>query len=1404
MGFLKRNIGHQFRGIYSNNPLLGSNFVCFKLDEDVESSRAALRRDLEALQIRLESEQVLEERWKLEEEIEKIQEQLKTLEVVSAPLNTFLLNGLQNNIDDIDTALESEKDIKKREALEAKRLNCINALSTRQAPVTSIDELNYAVDQIESDQRLLDALEKGKLDEVDLHLFLNSGMMPFVDHRFEGAINIAFGQMFTNDNVQSALGRTSEHVFEEADQKWLEHKANVEKGIQELEEEKAAINSQIKNASVAERERYRRRLKEIDGTINKFREQIESARAEWTHRQRTIEEAAAASRSVLESVQPETLDRLEQLLTEAQSIRAERAQDYLAEEMNKLEQQLEKVKKDGVFSDKTIESIENGLMEARSIIVGQRINDPKKLRRIADNFRSARTSLAASKAEVKKAKENRPQLETEATSDFKRFQALLANFTPEKIRKITQEYRAQLKAEKLPKDEAIYNKALNALTQLSDPQSPLHAQMKEFARRLENISEMDIEEVMAIQQDLAAFRPKLEFLENLDGNLDEALSVENADAKLAHKTIKELERAQNPDDIRLILETNLAGHLNFVSHSDFEKDYRQFTKKGHMVFQEEGGQWKIIIDESVFKVERNLEVLKKQLTHELLHLEFEKSSRVRQQVHQTLIEKDPKKWKHIREAFIAMAKEKKKQPPHGDQWEDEDILSELYAMQNEMGRTWSKGKSSTDKLNNLLTGMGAAAAIGDIAEKTRGYEAGAKETAEDIKKRGYEEGVEEGGRPEDTGKLAITQALSRETAAYEGNKVKINSLRERLQTLGKYEYIGNVSGAGELVNAMIDYNDGTDSLNEDLKNDPESGILDVAITSRINKVSKDLTDVEDKVGKAARKAPNTEISLLRKLWINTTFLSIHDFVQAGTDVYEFLQRRHKRKTADHAARLGMALFSGTDLGREARARQQKAESEEVNEWKSRYENMDAWQLMDEIRGIANSLLPNQDQLKAILRILADKGRINWRNENIWKALNKLQSTAVLKPGDQLLLHNPVLLRQRLRTAMGEIYDYDEFDTLERTNEGNYKSSKSKYDTLHSRMQDKLTDRLDELLSQHRAGEQVDPILYESIMEYCILKGKSYAENIMFHLIAGMATGLLAPDRGLALGDHLNAWPAIDWFTSLQPPMSQEDFRRMAMQYFPSDYMRGSIDASGFGSEFKNFYWTTVQNDEKVVQRVKKSVSERSWDHDWCRSMACMGDADTAKRFLSGRSGQQETKVTAVGNAYVGAVQWLEENSINPRFAKKGNFARIAGWITMSEGMLDGSAYRESSKDITTRANEAMNQDIPRESGVGRHNGVSLGQHRNIVKAFLLAIDPKFFGMITGREAMSKEVKAEMGTGARDYLMQRYPGLAPRLADVENIDQIYDRIDLIIGTIFDQMSDAQFRAILASIAGTVPR
>ncbi|MBU0727430.1 hypothetical protein KKA95_01975, partial [Patescibacteria group bacterium] len=928
---------------------------------------------------------------------------------------------------------------------------------------------------------------------------------------------------------------------------------------------------------------------------------------------------------------------------------------------------------------------------------------------------------------------------------------------------------------------------LKSAPKAKDETGKLRKGVTEFKKKLAGLASLSSEAVIGLYQELQTVRTEV-------GIEPEATTEDKEGDLFATKvdfSIEAMASANTIEEVESIIEENFGPeHVTHVNHAEFNDKYKKYTPNGYMVFYKRGDHWELLVDENALGKYELVDQIKGQFTHELLHLKFDKSKKVRDEVRNSFI-KNGSQWTKIKSAFLEFAKFEEKEPPTDEGWTDDFILSEIFAMQKDIAI--SRGDDPLSKLYNSIIGASLLESLNmNVGEKTKQYE----EANEEPEEWHGSSGGGGGGGGGEGGDLEGGET----SGGYDENKRNIEMIQEQIDELIGSEFVGMLPGGSSLLGAMDKYNKQTNSLNEDLKNNSDNSILAVGISERVTQIKKDVSDLEKELGKISAATPNQTMNPLRKLWISTTFLSLDDIVQAGVDVYEYFSRRHDRKKKDHAARLGMALFNGTNLGREARARQQKAEAEEVSEWQGRYENLDAWQLQDEIKSMAAGPDPSKDQLKAILRILAQKGRIDWRDENLWKVINKLQAAVHLTPGDSVLLHNPPLMNQKLHTALGEIYDYDEFTSLRRTNDSSYDSEMQKYLPNYDRMQDQLTDRLDQLLAQRRAGERVDPIEYESILEYSIKNGKSFAENIMFHLMVGISEGILTPDRGLALDKHLNAWPATQWIYSKSPPLSRADYTNYCKKYFNGAYEDGTIRGE-HGNQFMNFYWTQIQNDPMTIERVIKSVSERGWDHDWTRSIACMGNAETAQRFLAGRSGQRETKATAVANSYVGAVQWLEENAKKPEAIDyRKHYTRMAGWIAMSEGIMDGTAYNRGNNDINTRSNASMEALKPREGDVSgpAHQGWVMRDYRQKTRSFLDMIDPVFFNIFRGQFARTEGQKTALAEQARDHL-RTYYGANPKWENFQHVDDIYENMDYIIQIMMSEryMDNGRLKAIIAA-------
>ena len=380
--------------------------------------------------------------------------------------------------------------------------------------------------------------------------------------------------------------------------------------------------------------------------------------------------------------------------------------------------------------------------------------------------------------------------------------------------------------------------------------------------------------------------------------------------------------------------------------------------------------------------------------------------------------------------------------------------------------------------------------------------------------------------------------------------------------------------------------------------------------------------------------------------------------------------------------------------------------------------------------------------------------------------------------DQFLLQNPDALNQELMSAMGVLWDYDEFQSLLNKNESAYDSKKNEYIATYDKMSGQLDARLADMLQQHKSGNEADPAEYEAILEYAIQKGKSHQENVFFHLIAGMACGLLSADRGIHLDKHLNLFPPLDWFTFIDPPATQQWFENIANTYFKEEYQDGLKRKDGT-SEFQTFYWTVILNNKDVIQRTEKAAAPDAWDHDWSRGIAAVGGPDTVNRFLAGRSSQKALRPTAAANQAAGLIQWFDENARNPGSHWDTHVSNQIAGIAMYDGIMENVAF---SDNITYTRKEAVVGGKPaREDGNGHHGDKNAEWHWRKMQQILDIIDPTLFGMLRDKqnrdEGSENDMDGKRGVAhanrIREYLLATYGGNSDFEDTVNGITAIND-------------------------------
>ena len=1334
--------------------------------------------------------------------------------------------------------------------LKEKKEACKQKLEQLKSPVRNHEEFKTAIDEVSIFNRTLSRIRSVDLDQADVgNLLISisdiSPLSPFFSPELSAKLDLASKRMVTTDKALNEVVSQSNDplLVHRANTEWKEEGKRLKTELKNLKKERKRLEKIKKPTDEEQKE-----LKEIKDTIQNTEAELKN-KTNWINRRTAqlqaeqdlqreknenlaylegkkakdeILEAKRQDENYIELVHRQMEDEkalkerthsltrqienqniiavankldyeakleLTNILLEAKEIRQAEILKYFEAQYQKARDRFDKIhaKKPPRFNKKEEERIKESLDKAETIFLHAEnlfktdLENPELATQKVEAVNSMLVQQLGEFQEMDKQLEffdefdkDPETLKAKIQRKFENVKFSIQEFTPERVDqlvaeldKIEKERIESLKPEERTKyDEfgksVVHQKQKTALLELKKPDSPLKKQMAEVEPLIQKIDELNPEELADLKLTLDKLQEKL--LGFSGKKIDQALNPEKMeDAIKARLVINQLSGETDINKIKEILDENLGSkYVEYVSEAVFEKKYRPYTATGFMVFYERGKEWKIIINEDALE---DGKALQNQLTHELLHLEFEKNDDLKKKWLELFTQN--KNWSAIKQTFIDTFPDK--QPPAGEEWRDEDVLSEIFAMQKEI----FKDDTPFPELSKAILGSGITAeTLGIDQEMIRGYEG-----AEDI---GSIMSEAEGGE---------TVSEAEGVASAEVYKERIERLQGEIQNMLDSDYLSYLPGAAGVLRLMKDFNDDTAKLNDKFE-ETKIAFLGEIIEDRLKQVDKDLKEIGNKIAEVSEKMPNDVINPLRNIWNKTTFLSLYDIFQVGVDIKEWMQRRHNRKKADHAAKFGMALFQNmplpllSEFGAEAAARKEKAELEEVNEWKSRFENTDAWVLLDILRKMSDEWFPNVDQFKAILRILAERGRIDWRNKYIWKLLNKLQSATSLSPNDKTLYSNPVLLRHKLHEAVGAIWDYDEFLRLERDNESNYDGNKQKYMESLNKIQDHLTERLDHLLKKFRSGERVDPMEYEAVMEYAIVKGKAYAETVMFHAIAGAAEGVIPADRPLTLDSKfLNEWPALQWIYHQHPPLTQADYKRIAKTEFGESYRNGTV-----GSDFMHWFWTVVQNDTYVIQRVRKSVSERKWDHDWGRSIACIGDANTAKRWLSGKSGQQEAKDTGVENAYVGALQWLEANAKDPKkIDARKLFTRQIAWISMADGIIDHVAYDRGPNDIYTRGNASILDAVAREACWSNHKEWTTRMQRDKIRAFLDRFDPYFFALLRDQTRAKSDPKG-LGVAIRDYLIDKYPTLTEEVRSVTHLDHIFEKMDAIIKGIIAATSD----------------
>ena len=370
-----------------------------------------------------------------------------------------------------------------------------------------------------------------------------------------------------------------------------------------------------------------------------------------------------------------------------------------------------------------------------------------------------------------------------------------------------------------------------------------------------------------------------------------------------------------------------------------------------------------------------------------------------------------------------------------------------------------------------------------------------------------------------------------------------------------------------------------------------------------------------------------------------------------------------------------------------------------------------------------------------------------------------ESKAKMIPFDQLKTQE-----QQDKTKESEAQQSDQKEAEEIKNNLN----KDPYQEFLEQNQEKLTDRLQELLNNYRNSSREDDVSkikeeYETTIKYCIEKGKSTPENVMFYILTGVIDGVIDAEHLITFAEHADTLPILEYlFQDDNPQANYEKIKKIVRKNFTKSYTKAKIN-----KDFKKFFWSTIVNDSNVQKKTDETVAKNLWDHDSMCTIAATGNTQTIRQLMirEDKNTEEGQEDTGIENTYAGIVMKLEEGRKNAlsRKNKKITAQDIARFL-MADGILNGTAYRGN--ENYTRFDEDIKNAVPRMAQSTNHPNAMIADLREMIWKAITPFDKFLF------------------TKLKDYNETDFPVIKKHLKkygfkkEINSIDDVYNNLEKI--------------------------
>jgi hypothetical protein len=371
---------------------------------------------------------------------------------------------------------------------------------------------------------------------------------------------------------------------------------------------------------------------------------------------------------------------------------------------------------------------------------------------------------------------------------------------------------------------------------------------------------------------------------------------------------------------------------------------------------------------------------------------------------------------------------------------------------------------------------------------------------------------------------------------------------------------------------------------------------------------------------------------LLDFWKGTSFLRIDDFIEIFKISYEFWTKSYELTQRHRYTGVAQGL---PYFGDEFKRREGAVEKEGLEYYKDNMSNYTTWDVENVLYSTGNP-----DELLACLFILSEGGLLRFDDPNVWGALNKINDHAHQIPlialgADPYTPFGPGHKKFAGQTiegmtgmdlfekAIDSFFGPSMYMNLKRGNDSGISEGKSKATTKAQELESDPKNRggldkeLERLLTNHAAGEFVDPSEFEGLLWYAFESQGIGADARIYFLLMSLFTKnkrgrtLLSWERLGAFITQFNSptFPAMDFFKGgdrrdLETgefieggAITHSDLAPIVNKWIANAKGTDPPNYESAGKDVNKFFLEEILTSDPFQKRLEKAIGEGNMDHE---------------------------------------------------------------------------------------------------------------------------------------------------------------------------------------------------------------